>query len=434
MHKTEADMQKQQIFILSYFIACINLLLALLFFPETLAMSAADQKSSVTTFLQHLMEHSEEPQQLPADIMNYQDQEFTLHKNVLIYHFTPLMTFAYTNNLALAQEFLAQSLDPKLTVNQSNSQFNTPLMIAAQREHKKFVKFLLENGALPNIVNLHGNSALHNAAQAHNRKIVNLLLRYGADPLLKNKKGQTAASLTRNQAIRNLLATWHAFNSSRTFIKDISEDKAVNVPTALTWQALNLPIQFILTVRGKAFEVKFTPLMVAAYKGNYEIAHQLLDKGALPDATNDEGTTALIVACNFGDENMVLLLLQYGADINKQDNDGMTCLMYATQSNHQNLVKLLLRKGANTNIVNNEGLTAKQLAPTKKEQQKSPDIKKKLELLFQKSRAQSQKTTVESTKEKVPDIQKKIIEKLELLKNALIKLQTQLRAAKTTVD
>lgn len=422
-------MMKQKKSIFSYFFITTHLLLSSLFLPQALfAMSTTDKKTFINNFLQRLIDQPEEqPEQLPSNIIKYQDQEFPLTKNVIIYHLTPLMAFAYSNSLNLAQQLLAQSSDPQATVNHANSHSNTPLMLAAQREHKKFVKFLLEQGASPNTVNLQGYSALHFAAQAHNRKIVNLLLRYGADPRLKNKKGETPGDLTKNQAIKNLLATWHAYNSARAFIFDISQDKATHVPPTLTPELLNLPVQFTLKVHGEDTAVKFTPLMVAAYKGDYAIAQQLLQKGVLPDITNDEGTTALTVACNFGDEAIASLLLQYGADINKQDNEGMTCLMYATTRNYQNLVKFLLQRGANEDLVNNDGLTAQELAPTKP-QKKGPQtlaIKEKLQQLFQKPTVHPQRTTVESTQKKVPAVQK-LIEKLELLKNVLIQLQNQL--------
>jgi ankyrin repeat protein len=382
-----------------------------------------DNKNSMQNFLQQLINQPTTPYKLSLNAINYQNQEFTItSEDGTSYRFTPLMVFAYTNNIPLAKAFLQQSSNPKNTVAYGNNEAVTPLMIAAYKGHKKFVKLLLKNGANPNTLNLQGNSALHYAAQANRKKTVDLLLNYGADPVLKNKNGETPADLTQDQNIKNALIVWHTFQSSRTFIKDISQDKATEVPQELSATLLNLPIPFTLTINNKQFDVQFTPLMVAAYKGDYEIAQKILQKGANPDSTNNEGTTALTVACNFGDIKFASLLLQHGADINKQDNEGMSCLMYATLRNHEDFVTMLLQAGANPELVNDEGFTAQQLAAGKKEPQTSPtiQIKQKLEQLFQKPQQYPQ-----TPAKKIPEAQKNLLDLLEKLKNNLKKVQAQ---------
>src|SRR5437868_3557273 len=56
----------------------------------------------------------------------------------------------------------------------------TPLMLAAQNNNTGLVKFLLDNGANPNIKDtIHGNTPLHFAAFFQNREMIQLLLSFG---------------------------------------------------------------------------------------------------------------------------------------------------------------------------------------------------------------------------------------------------------------
>lgn len=78
----------------------------------------------------------------------------------------------------------------------------------------------------------------------------------------------------------------------------------------------------------------------------------LLTYGAITEARDRSGKTALMRACryNYGTEQ-VLLLLNHGADANAMTdhrNDYRTVLHYAVLSGSLTLVKLLLKQGAKT--------------------------------------------------------------------------------------
>jgi hypothetical protein len=93
----------------------------------------------------------------------------------------------------------------------------------------------------------------------------------------------------------------------------------------------------------------WTPLMFAALYGSVESVKLLLDRGALVNAQNDSGGTALMYAVD--DTEKTKLLLEHGADPNLRSGEGRTALMIAV-ANAQSfpVVKLLLEKGADAKM------------------------------------------------------------------------------------
>jgi N-acyl-D-amino-acid deacylase len=96
-------------------------------------------------------------------------------------------------------------------------------------------------------------------------------------------------------------------------------------------------------------EDAWTPLMYAALYGKVESCRLLLDRGAVVNATNSAGGTALLYALdNFGKTK---LLLGRGADPNVRSGEGRTALMIAVgNSGSFPVVKLLLDSGADAKL------------------------------------------------------------------------------------
>lgn len=90
----------------------------------------------------------------------------------------------------------------------------------------------------------------------------------------------------------------------------------------------------------------WTPLMYAALYGDADAVRALLDKGAIPNARNHQGGTALMYAVE--DEGKTRLLLEHGADPNLRSGEGRTALQIAAgRVGALPVVKVLLDKGAN---------------------------------------------------------------------------------------
>jgi ankyrin repeat protein len=84
-----------------------------------------------------------------------------------------------------------------------------------------------------------------------------------------------------------------------------------------------------------------TALMAATYKNHKELVKLLLEKKANPNATDANGTTALSLAVQFKNSSLVQLLLEYKADKTIKDNKEKTAFEYAVFSQNEQIINLL---------------------------------------------------------------------------------------------
>ncbi|MBU6503468.1 MAG: ankyrin repeat domain-containing protein [Burkholderiales bacterium] len=98
-----------------------------------------------------------------------------------------------------------------------------------------------------------------------------------------------------------------------------------------------------------------SPLMMASLKGQFNIAKELIDKGA---DVNKTGWTPLHYAATGGHAKIVSLLLDHYAYIDAASPNGTTPLMMAAYYGNAETVKLLLDEGADPLLKNQQGLTA----------------------------------------------------------------------------
>jgi len=101
-------------------------------------------------------------------------------------------------------------------------------------------------------------------------------------------------------------------------------------------------------------KMNFTPLILACYKGNTEVASYLVKR--VKDVNfNSSSGTALAASVVKGNLILSKLLLENKADPNLADAGGMTPLMYAIQFKNTELVKLLLSHKADKKQADNSG-------------------------------------------------------------------------------
>jgi len=91
-------------------------------------------------------------------------------------------------------------------------------------------------------------------------------------------------------------------------------------------------------------------------------ARRLLDGGADPETTDDDGRTLLMIAARDGHVGMAQLLLERGANINAVTNHGLSALMTAGRADRRDVVRLLIANGAEVNAQTERGATALTLA------------------------------------------------------------------------
>lgn len=102
-----------------------------------------------------------------------------------------------------------------------------------------------------------------------------------------------------------------------------------------------------------------TGLLLAARRGDTELAQVLLDFGANPNEADNGGATALHHAASFGSSGLVELLLHCRADVEKKDDDGEPSLLWASNGR---VADLLLEAGADGQATNSAGRSALMLA------------------------------------------------------------------------
>ena len=294
---------------------------------------------------------------------------------------------------------------------------DTALMKAAGQGHIEVVRFLVEQGADPNILNTQGQNALMFAAAGGHFAVVIFLLDSGGYESERRNPISYRYELGPKTSLM-----WAAYNGHldvvnllREYAKAIGDSFVYNFSASLGWAAyrghLDV-VRFLLVEYG--LSPSGWPLMLAAYGGHLEVVRFLLENGAdihvyttkwLPvqtdlgtiylqeiggnalmlainqghaevvrlllehwmweysaDGRDDYGTSVLMFAAAAGDLEMARLLLENGAPINAQTDVGTTALMFATAFGRVEVVRLLVENGAEIHIQNGYNYTALSLA------------------------------------------------------------------------
>jgi ankyrin repeat protein len=101
----------------------------------------------------------------------------------------------------------------------------------------------------------------------------------------------------------------------------------------------------------------YSPLLLACYRGNLEVARFLIETGTDINAGSSMGTP-LMAAVVKGNIEIVKALLDKKADVNASDANGITALIYAVQFQNPEILRLLLEHKADKAHKDKEGKTA----------------------------------------------------------------------------
>jgi len=102
----------------------------------------------------------------------------------------------------------------------------------------------------------------------------------------------------------------------------------------------------------------WTPLMLAVFLGNDEIAGLLIQYKAYVNAVDLGGNSALHWAAFSGRTACIKLLIQHHAKTEARNNLGWTPLIQATARNHLEGIALLIDSGVNLDAATDDGYTA----------------------------------------------------------------------------
>lgn len=119
-------------------------------------------------------------------------------------------------------------------------------------------------------------------------------------------------------------------------------------------------MQMLMTTQPEAINSAdsrgFTPLILACYRGNVEVAKFLIENVKDLNYSSDEGTALAALSINYNRE-LTEMLLRKTADPNIADGNGTTPLIWAVKQGNEELVALLLKYGAKKDKADKLGVT-----------------------------------------------------------------------------
>lgn len=101
----------------------------------------------------------------------------------------------------------------------------------------------------------------------------------------------------------------------------------------------------------------FSPLVLACYRGNNEVAKIVVASGSDIDRNSKMGT-ALMAAIVKGNNEIAKLLIEKKANVHSSDGNGTTALLYAVQFKNYEIASLLIKANADYNVKDNRGNSA----------------------------------------------------------------------------
>jgi ankyrin repeat protein/L-ascorbate metabolism protein UlaG (beta-lactamase superfamily) len=235
---------------------------------------------------------------------------------------------------------------------------STPLHVAARTGNIEIAKYLLGAGADLRAGDNENSNVLHLAAVGGRRDMIDLVLARGIDVNSADDNGMTA--------ILFAVGYNHADLVPYLVSKGARIDCKTKHGTTLMHQAAyrgNLDLIKYLVSEKQSLNPGFdqwgnTPLLASVSRGRKDAVAYLLDNGADPNATSQNGLSALAFAVLGGDPEIVRMLIAGGADVQCADEYGWTALHRSAQLlGNVDIAKLLVDAGAEVDLEDKQGIT-----------------------------------------------------------------------------
>ncbi len=316
---------------------------------------------------------------------------------------TPIMTAARTGNVPALKFLLAYGSDVNA---RERSKGQTALMWAISEGHNDAARVLIENHANISAATTSGFLPLLFAAQQGNVGGVKLLLDAGADVNATAKDGSDALIITLDSGIRALYepekpndkhratavylldhgANPNSSTAGRTPLHSAVWTQQPEVVKALLGKGaeinrrLTKPMPKVGRALGGAFRVNqtgATPFWLAAHLADLPMMRLLVEHGANPTLTSDDGSTPLMMAVGLdnyegwerhgipfhGDRAAQLrqyfdaarYALEQGGDVKATSKSGLTALHAAALTGGNETLAYLVSRGADINAMDEKG-------------------------------------------------------------------------------
>jgi len=227
-------------------------------------------------------------------------------------------------------------LEKKAEVDVQNYKGNTPLWMASFMRYPCIIDELLAHGANINHTNLKGNPPLYGPCTRGGKKIAEQLVAMGADVECVNSNGDTMILLCCRNGQHEVLDYLLAF-VDEPFVNIRANIDGFN---AIMASAEQDRVECIKTLHRYGIDVNqktdpdnkilssATPLHIATYYDRVNAVKTLLQLGANPNETNDQGQTPLHLAVIQGNVTLIKILRNHGTDLSLADLSGNVAMAY----------------------------------------------------------------------------------------------------------
>jgi ankyrin repeat protein len=181
------------------------------------------------------------------------------------------------------------------------------LLLAVREGHKQSVESIIAAGADVNVPDANGNTPLLLAVTQRDPELVAVLLQDKADVNIRNKRNWSAVQYAQSRGYKDIVADLVAHGAKLEHVK--SRIQARLAATAAPEPKL---------ADGKQPYQGWSPLMIAAWRGQEDVVQGLLAEGADVTLRDEEGHTALTRAAWRGYSGIITALLHKG-----QRQDGL---------------------------------------------------------------------------------------------------------------
>jgi len=250
--------------------------------------------------------------------------------------------------------YILKDLSDNYPIEQKDSDFLTPVLLAAKLGQNDVVKQLIKHCAILDAEDKKRFTALHWAVEGRHERVVRTLLRGGADPNhMASDNFNPLQRAIRDGASQNTNSTIVRHLLKRGAVADVLYDCCER--RTVLHQAVkknNEELVTLLLEHGANTSARDTAGKIAAEYSKDGDMVELLIKNSL-----DKGRACgsdLICAAKFFKVDLVRRLIESRVDVNSRDSLGQTALLVTQQSASEHydgrdseIIDLLLRAGAN---------------------------------------------------------------------------------------